>query len=73
MTLKLFCYMPGVKNTILCDAFINHAQKRITTFLSYLFFQSLKNSHKCVGEVGFLQVKVIKANDLPATDLNGNM
>uniref|UniRef100_A0A8P4FYN9 Multiple C2 domains, transmembrane 2a n=1 Tax=Dicentrarchus labrax TaxID=13489 RepID=A0A8P4FYN9_DICLA len=32
---------------------------------------SLKNSHKCVGEVGFLQVKVIKANDLPATDLNG--
>ncbi|GLD58668.1 multiple C2 and transmembrane domain-containing protein 2-like isoform X1, partial [Lates japonicus] len=32
---------------------------------------SLKNSHKCVGEVGFLQVKVIKANDLPPTDLNG--
>ncbi|CAK6951097.1 multiple C2 and transmembrane domain-containing protein 2 [Scomber scombrus] len=32
---------------------------------------SLKNSHKSVGEVGFLQVKVIKANDLPATDLNG--
>uniref|UniRef100_A0AAQ6IJJ0 C2 domain-containing protein n=1 Tax=Anabas testudineus TaxID=64144 RepID=A0AAQ6IJJ0_ANATE len=32
---------------------------------------SLRNSYKCVGEVGFLQVKVIKANDLPATDLNG--
>ncbi|XP_063763427.1 multiple C2 and transmembrane domain-containing protein 2 isoform X2 [Eleginops maclovinus] len=32
---------------------------------------SLKNTHKCVGEVGFLQVKVVKANDLPATDLNG--
>uniref|UniRef100_A0A8D3CSU7 Multiple C2 domains, transmembrane 2a n=1 Tax=Scophthalmus maximus TaxID=52904 RepID=A0A8D3CSU7_SCOMX len=32
---------------------------------------SLKNSHKCGGEVGFLQVKVIKANDLPPTDLNG--
>ncbi|KAM7002987.1 multiple C2 and transmembrane domain-containing protein 2 [Tautogolabrus adspersus] len=32
---------------------------------------SLKNSHKKMGEVGFLQVKVIKANDLPATDLNG--
>ncbi|XP_067358582.1 multiple C2 and transmembrane domain-containing protein 2 isoform X2 [Channa argus] len=31
---------------------------------------SLKNSHKCVGEVGFLQVKIIKANDL-TTDLNG--
>ncbi|XP_070687550.1 multiple C2 and transmembrane domain-containing protein 2 [Pempheris klunzingeri] len=32
---------------------------------------NLKNSHKCMGEVGFLQVKLIKANDLPATDLNG--
>ncbi|XP_022065728.2 multiple C2 and transmembrane domain-containing protein 2 isoform X1 [Acanthochromis polyacanthus] len=32
---------------------------------------SLQNSHKCVGEVGFLQVNVMKANDLPATDLNG--
>uniref|UniRef100_UPI0037E9A0C6 multiple C2 and transmembrane domain-containing protein 2 isoform X2 n=1 Tax=Semicossyphus pulcher TaxID=241346 RepID=UPI0037E9A0C6 len=32
---------------------------------------SLKNTHKKVGEVGFLQVKVIRANDLPATDLNG--
>ncbi|XP_070764284.1 multiple C2 and transmembrane domain-containing protein 2 isoform X3 [Enoplosus armatus] len=32
---------------------------------------SLKNSYKCVGEVGFLQVKVVKANDLPAMDLNG--
>ncbi|KAM9351988.1 LOW QUALITY PROTEIN: multiple C2 and transmembrane domain-containing protein 2 [Symphorus nematophorus] len=31
----------------------------------------LKNSYKCMREVGFLQVKVIKANDLPATDLNG--
>ena len=26
-----------------------------------------------MGEVGFLQVKVIKANDLPPTDLNGNL
>lgn len=25
-----------------------------------------------MDEVGFLQVKVIRANDLPATDLNGN-
>ncbi|XP_029289832.1 multiple C2 and transmembrane domain-containing protein 2 [Cottoperca gobio] len=32
---------------------------------------SLKNTHKCLGEVGFLQVKVVKANDLHATDLNG--
>uniref|UniRef100_UPI003AAE5970 multiple C2 and transmembrane domain-containing protein 2-like n=1 Tax=Centroberyx gerrardi TaxID=166262 RepID=UPI003AAE5970 len=31
----------------------------------------LKNSHKSVTEVGFLQVKVIKATDLPAADLNG--
>lgn len=26
-----------------------------------------------MGEIGFLQVKVIKANDLPATDINGNL
>uniref|UniRef100_A0A672JI55 Multiple C2 and transmembrane domain-containing protein 2-like n=1 Tax=Salarias fasciatus TaxID=181472 RepID=A0A672JI55_SALFA len=32
---------------------------------------SLKNSYKCMRDVGFLQVNVIKANDLPATDLNG--
>ncbi|KAF7224495.1 multiple C2 and transmembrane domain-containing protein 2 isoform X2 [Nothobranchius furzeri] len=32
---------------------------------------SLKNSHKCLREVGFLQVSVLKANDLPATDING--
>lgn len=32
---------------------------------------SLKNTHKCVGDIGFLQVNVMKANDLPATDLNG--
>nr|XP_020466859.1 multiple C2 and transmembrane domain-containing protein 2-like isoform X2 [Monopterus albus] len=31
---------------------------------------SLKNSYNCAGEVGFLQVKVIRANDLPTTDLN---
>ncbi|XP_041651749.1 multiple C2 and transmembrane domain-containing protein 2 [Cheilinus undulatus] len=32
---------------------------------------SLKNSHRSVREVGLLQVKVVRANDLPATDLNG--
>ncbi|XP_057692150.1 multiple C2 and transmembrane domain-containing protein 2 isoform X2 [Corythoichthys intestinalis] len=32
---------------------------------------SLSNSYKCMGEIGFLQVKVLKANDLSATDLNG--
>ncbi|KAM9375909.1 multiple C2 and transmembrane domain-containing protein 2 [Pholidichthys leucotaenia] len=31
----------------------------------------LKNSYKCVGDVGFLQVSVMKANDLPASDING--
>ncbi|CAG13085.1 unnamed protein product, partial [Tetraodon nigroviridis] len=30
----------------------------------------LKNFHRCMDEVGFLQIKVIRANDLPATDLN---
>ncbi|XP_077567022.1 multiple C2 and transmembrane domain-containing protein 2-like isoform X1 [Stigmatopora nigra] len=32
---------------------------------------SLSNSYKSMGEIGFLQVKVLKANDLAATDLNG--
>ncbi|KAM9502950.1 multiple C2 and transmembrane domain-containing protein 2-like isoform 6-T6 [Salvelinus alpinus] len=32
---------------------------------------SLKNSHKSVREVGFLQVKVFNATDLTSTDLNG--
>ncbi|XP_035654477.1 multiple C2 and transmembrane domain-containing protein 2-like isoform X1 [Oncorhynchus keta] len=32
---------------------------------------SLKNSHKGVKEVGFLQVKVFNATDLTSTDLNG--
>lgn len=32
---------------------------------------SLKNSHKCLQDVGFLQVSVLRANDLPATDING--
>lgn len=40
-------------------------------FFSFMF-QSLKNSHRRMDEVGFLQVKVIRANDLPATDLNSN-
>lgn len=35
-------------------------------------FQCLKNSHRSINEVGFLQVKVIRASDLPATDLNSN-
>ncbi|MEQ2206790.1 hypothetical protein XENOCAPTIV_002931, partial [Xenoophorus captivus] len=32
---------------------------------------SLKNTHQRLHEVGFLQVSVLKANDLPATDING--
>uniref|UniRef100_A0A3Q0T2W4 Multiple C2 domains, transmembrane 2a n=1 Tax=Amphilophus citrinellus TaxID=61819 RepID=A0A3Q0T2W4_AMPCI len=31
----------------------------------------LKNSHNCMRDIGLLQVSVIKANDLPTTDLNG--
>lgn len=41
-------------------------------FFLKCIFQCLKNSHRCVDEVGFLQVKVVRANDLPATDLNSN-
>lgn len=36
-----------------------------------LFLQSLKKSLKSFHDVGFLQVKVIKATDLLAADLNG--
>uniref|UniRef100_A0A8C7ZGE2 Multiple C2 domains, transmembrane 2a n=1 Tax=Oryzias sinensis TaxID=183150 RepID=A0A8C7ZGE2_9TELE len=32
---------------------------------------SLRNCHHCVGEVGFLQVNIIRANELPSTDING--
>ncbi|KAJ0029182.1 hypothetical protein NQD34_004179, partial [Periophthalmus magnuspinnatus] len=32
---------------------------------------SLKNTHKCMSEVGFLQVKVVRANDLSSSDING--
>ncbi|XP_027898586.1 multiple C2 and transmembrane domain-containing protein 2 isoform X1 [Xiphophorus couchianus] len=32
---------------------------------------SLINSHKSLQDVGFLQISVLKANDLPATDING--
>ncbi|XP_077424850.1 multiple C2 and transmembrane domain-containing protein 2-like [Vanacampus margaritifer] len=32
---------------------------------------SLRKSYQCMGEIGFLQVKVLKANELPATDING--
>ncbi|KAL4005836.1 hypothetical protein ACER0C_005549 [Sarotherodon galilaeus] len=32
---------------------------------------SLKNSHNCMRDIGILQVGVIKANDLAATDING--
>ncbi|XP_041693371.1 multiple C2 and transmembrane domain-containing protein 2 [Coregonus clupeaformis] len=32
---------------------------------------SLRNSHKSLREVGFLQVKVVSATDLTSTDLNG--
>ncbi|XP_077373203.1 multiple C2 and transmembrane domain-containing protein 2-like isoform X2 [Festucalex cinctus] len=32
---------------------------------------SLSKSYQCMGEIGFLQVKVLKANELPATDING--
>ncbi|XP_061577881.1 multiple C2 and transmembrane domain-containing protein 2 [Cololabis saira] len=32
---------------------------------------NLGNTHKCVGDVGLLQVGVIRANDLAAADING--
>lgn len=42
-------------------------------FLTQLFssFQRLKGSLKNLSDVGFLQVKVLRATDLLAADLNG--
>lgn len=39
--------------------------------LKKISWQSIKNSLKDLRDVGFLQVKVIKATDLMAADLNG--
>ncbi|KAM9854245.1 multiple C2 and transmembrane domain-containing protein 2 isoform 2-T2 [Aulostomus maculatus] len=57
----------GVSMSDIETATLEKSDKRETVMEKY----SLKNSHQCVQDVGFLQVKVLKANDLPATDLNG--
>ncbi|XP_045893376.1 multiple C2 and transmembrane domain-containing protein 2 [Micropterus dolomieu] len=57
----------GVSISDIESATLENPDERDTVLQKF----SLKNSHKCVGEIGFLQVKVIKANDLPTTDLNG--
>ncbi|XP_030621191.1 multiple C2 and transmembrane domain-containing protein 2 [Chanos chanos] len=40
------------------------------TYENFIDQYSLRNSTKNIKDVGFLQVKLIKATDLPATDLN---
>ncbi|KAM8861882.1 multiple C2 and transmembrane domain-containing protein 2 isoform 1-T3 [Synchiropus picturatus] len=57
----------GVSISDIETAMLEKADERETIMEKF----SLKNSYRCVGDVGFLQVKVIKANDLQATDLNG--
>ncbi|KAM3877092.1 multiple C2 and transmembrane domain-containing protein 2-like [Diretmus argenteus] len=57
----------GVSISDLCAAPLDEAHERQTQLEKY----SLKNSIKNCSDVGFLQVKVIKATDLLAADLNG--
>ncbi|XP_058485330.1 multiple C2 and transmembrane domain-containing protein 2-like isoform X2 [Solea solea] len=57
----------GVSISDLCAAPLDEPQEQQNQLENY----SLKNSLKKMGDVGFLQVKVIKAVDLLAADLNG--
>ncbi|XP_011607838.2 multiple C2 and transmembrane domain-containing protein 2 isoform X1 [Takifugu rubripes] len=57
----------GVSISDLCDAPLDQPQERQNQMDNYCLKRSLKN----LSDVGFLQVKVIKATDLLAADLNG--
>ncbi|XP_042261999.1 multiple C2 and transmembrane domain-containing protein 2-like isoform X3 [Thunnus maccoyii] len=57
----------GVSISDLCAAPLDESHERQNQLDNYSLKRSLKNLH----DVGFLQVKVIKATDLMAADLNG--
>ncbi|XP_040005966.1 multiple C2 and transmembrane domain-containing protein 2-like isoform X2 [Xiphias gladius] len=57
----------GVSIADLCAAPLDEPQERQNQLDNYSLKRSLKNLH----DIGFLQVKVIKAADLLAADLNG--
>lgn len=57
----------GVSVSDLCAPPLEEGNERDNMLSKY----SLRNSFKNVRDVGFLQVKVIKASDLMAADLNG--
>ncbi|XP_056135240.1 multiple C2 and transmembrane domain-containing protein 2-like [Lampris incognitus] len=57
----------GVSISDLCAAPLDESHERETQLEKY----SLKTSLKKIHDVGFLQVKVIRATDLMAADLNG--
>ncbi|KAK2853477.1 hypothetical protein Q5P01_006138 [Channa striata] len=57
----------GVSISDLCAAPLDEAQERQNQLVNY----SLKRSLVNLRDVGYLQVKVIKASDLIAADLNG--
>ncbi|XDV18732.1 hypothetical protein PO909_024368 [Leuciscus waleckii] len=65
----LVCPTPcsGVSITDLVAPPLEEPHERDNMLVKYSF----KNSLKDIGDVGFLQVKVIKATDLMAADLNG--
>uniref|UniRef100_A0A4W5L2Q3 C2 domain-containing protein n=1 Tax=Hucho hucho TaxID=62062 RepID=A0A4W5L2Q3_9TELE len=57
----------GVSISDMCAPPLEEPQERENTLEKY----SLKSSFKNLRDVGFLQVKIIKATDLLAADLNG--
>ncbi|XP_041853703.1 multiple C2 and transmembrane domain-containing protein 2 isoform X2 [Melanotaenia boesemani] len=57
----------GVSISDIENSALSNNEKRDTVIKKF----SLRNSHRSLRDVGFLQVNVIRANDLPATDLNG--
>ncbi|XP_017333913.1 multiple C2 and transmembrane domain-containing protein 2 isoform X2 [Ictalurus punctatus] len=57
----------GVSITDLCTPLLDEPHERENLINKYSFRSSLKN----LKDIGFLQVKVIKASDVMAADLNG--
>ncbi|KAG7473249.1 hypothetical protein MATL_G00093700 [Megalops atlanticus] len=57
----------GVSISDLCTPPLEDPNERETLLDRY----SLRNSFENLRDIGFLQVKVIKASDIPAADLNG--
>ncbi|KAM9409679.1 multiple C2 and transmembrane domain-containing protein 2-like isoform 2-T3 [Pholidichthys leucotaenia] len=65
--LLTLCNCSSASVSDLCDAPLNEGEERQNQLQNYCLKKSLKN----LRDVGFLQIKVLKATDLMAADLNG--